>query len=306
MRESNQVSPRVIVTGASGFIGSGLVSTLGPGRSSILSVRDDGWPARLGKIRFEGTTLVHLGGRAHLAGTDATGIDNDNCARTLSLARLTQSRGLKRFVFVSSVKVHGDSSLRPFTETDPLLPEDAYARAKRDAETGLARIAQATGLEVVVLRPPVVYGPGVRGNFLSLLELASSPWPLPFASLGNRRSLVSRANLVSVIETCIAHPQAPGLTFLVSDGAPVSMAQLVTTMRAAMGRSPGMFRFPAAGLRALATLAGRRDAVSKVIDSLEVDASRLRSILGWQPVQGFEEAIGETVRWFGSSGAPRE
>jgi nucleoside-diphosphate-sugar epimerase len=300
------VSPGVIVTGASGFIGSGLMSKLGPSRATALSVREADWATRAGALRLEDATLVHLGGRAHHAGADAAVVHRDNCVKTLALAELAQTRGLKRFVFVSSVKVHGESSLlRPCVESDVPAPADAYGRAKRDAEAGLARIARATGLEVVVLRPPLVYGPGVRGNFLSLLRLAGCRWPLPFASLGNRRSIVNRDNLVSAIEACIAHPQAAGRTFLVADGPPVSTAQLVTAIRAAMGRPAGLFAFPATGLRALALLAGRGGEARRLTDSLEIDDSLLRSTLGWQPAKGFEEAIGETARWFLSSGAAR-
>lgn len=300
------MSPAVIVTGAGGFIGSGLVSKLGAGGASALSVRDADWPARLAPLPVEGATLVHLGGRAHQSGADAAAIDNDNRAKTLALAELARSRGLARFIFVSSVKVHGEASpLRPLTERDVPAPVDAYARAKRDAEVGLARIAEATGLEVVILRPPLVYGPGVRGNFLSLLQLADRRWPLPFASLANRRSLVSRANLVAAIEACITHPEAAGRIFLVADGAPVSTAQLVAAIRAAMGRPPGLFAFPAAGLRAIAALTGRGSEAGRLAQSLEVDDSCLRSTLGWQPVQQFDAAIGEAVRWFQSTKTSR-
>jgi nucleoside-diphosphate-sugar epimerase len=300
------VNPAVIVTGANGFIGTGLMSKLGPLRATALSVRETDWAKRAGALRFEDATLVHLGGRAHQAGVDAAAVHQDNCVKTLALAEFAQSRGLKRFVFVSSVKVHGESSrARPLVESDVPAPADAYGRAKRDAEAGLARIARATGLELVVLRPPLVYGPGVRGNFLSLLQLASRRWPLPFALLRNRRSLVNRDNLVSAIEACIVHPRAAGRTFLVAGGPPVSTAQLVTAIRSAMKRPAGLFAFPATGLRALAWLAGRAGEARRLTESLEIDDSLLRSTLDWQPAQGFEDAIGETVRWFLSTRAAR-
>jgi nucleoside-diphosphate-sugar epimerase len=289
----------VVVSGAGGFIGSALMARLGPDRASALSVRGPGWRALAERCSFDGGTLVHLGGRAHASDSDPAGIHADNCEKSLALAGLARSRGLKRMVFVSTAKVHGESSRgRPYTEQDMPEPADAYAIAKRDAETGLARIAAATGLEIVVLRPPLVYGPGVRGNFLALLDLAARGWPLPFASCENRRSLVSVANLVAAIESCVSHPAAAGETFLVADGPPVSTAQLVSAIRSAMGRGPGLFAFPASILRILAALAGKGDAARRLTESLEIDDSRLRRTLGWQPVQQFREGIAETVAWY--------
>jgi UDP-glucose 4-epimerase len=296
----------VVVTGASGFIGSKLMSRLGANRASALSVRGSAWRESAGSCNFEGATLVHLGGRAHAANSDAAGIHADNCEKTLALAELAGARGLKRIVFVSSAKVHGESSRgRPFTEQDLPEPVDAYAIAKRDAEAGLARLASATGLEVVVLRPPLVYGPGVRGNFLSALDLAAGRWPLPFASLENRRSLLGLANLLSAIEACIAHPAAAGQTFLVADGPPVSTAQILAAIRIAMGRSPGLFAFPVSGLRAIAKLAGKGGQGRRLTESLEIDDRHLRRTLGWQPVQQFGDGIAETVAWYvtGKAGA---
>jgi nucleoside-diphosphate-sugar epimerase len=296
------MNPAVVVTGASGFIGTAVLARLGAGRARALSVRGPDWRACAGHVAFDGATLVHLGGRAHAAGADAAGIHADNCGKSLALAELARARGLKRMVFVSSAKVHGESSrAHAFTEQDVPAPADAYAIAKRDAETGLAGLAAATGLELVVLRPPLVYGPGVRGNLLSLLGLAASGWPLPFASLDNQRSLLGLANLAGAIEACIAHPAAAGQTFLVCDGAPVSTAQLVAAMRSAMGRAPGLFAFPGAWLRALGTLAGRRGQADRLTRSMQVDDSHLRRTLGWHPTQEFEAGVAEMAAWYAAA-----
>jgi nucleoside-diphosphate-sugar epimerase len=188
---------------------------------------------------------------------------------------------VKRFVFVSSVKVNGERGL--YTEADPPAPEDAYGISKHEAEVALRVIAKDTGMEVVIIRPPLVYGPGVRANFLALMRAVSRGIPLPLGAIDNRRSLVALSNLVDFIVACIVDPAAANETFLVSDGEDLSTADLIRRLAGAMGRPARLFPVPESVLNLGAALVGRRDIAQRLLGTLQVDISKARRLLGWEP-----------------------
>jgi nucleoside-diphosphate-sugar epimerase len=247
--------------------------------------------------------VLHLAGRAHimreLAADPERAFWRANVEATRHLAALAVAAGVRRFVFLSSVKVSGEQTGgEPFTEADRPAPQDAYGRSKAAAEAALREIATNTGLEVAIIRPPLIYGPGVRANFLRLLGLAASGLPLPLASVHNRRSLVGVWNLCDLIVACATHPAAAGETFLVSDQHDLSTPDLIRTVARALGRPARLFPFPVAVLRAAARVVGRGDEVDRLVGSLQVDSTKATRLLDWSPRVGVEEGLRRTSAWY--------
>lgn len=218
-----------------------------------------------------------------------------NTDGTLNLARQAAQAGVRRFVFVSSIKVNGEGRAAAYLETDAPAPQDPYAISKWEAEQGLQRIARETGLEVVVLRPPLVYGPGVKANFLQLMQAVQRGWPLPLGAIHNRRSLLFLGNFVDAIRLCVVHPDAAGQTFLLDDGGPVSTPELIRALAHAMGRPARLLAVPAGVLELAGMLLGKRAAVGRLAGSLYADSSRIRSRLEWAPPYSMEAGLAATV-----------
>jgi len=307
----------IFVSGASGFVGRNLADALiargltvrraeraaDEGGASAAVIGDIGpttdWSGALTGI----DTVVHLAARVHVMRDEAAdpleAFRAVNVEGTRQLAMQAASAGVRRLVFLSSVKVNGEATAgHAFTEQDAPHPEDPYGISKREAEDTLREIATRTGLEVVILRPPLVYGPGVKANFLRLLRWVDRGIPLPLASVNNRRSLVCVGNLVDAIVKCLEHPAAAGETFLVDDGEPVSTAQLLREIGFALDRPARLLPMPPAALRVAATLVGRGDDAARLLGDLVVDGSHLRRTLGWQPPFTRQEGLAATAAWF--------
>ncbi|MEA3195342.1 MAG: UDP-N-acetyl-alpha-D-quinovosamine dehydrogenase [Betaproteobacteria bacterium] len=275
---------RALVTGATGFVGRALCAEL----------RDSGWQVVAGDQRqpgWEGAlqgvdALVHLAAVVHTRGSEAH-YRQVNVEATERLALAAKRAGVRRLVFVSTIKVNGEETPvdRPFRAADAPAPQDAYARSKWQAEQ---RLAGVSGLEVVVVRPPLVYGPGVRANFRRLLQLVDTGVPLPFASIRNRRSLIYVGNLAALLRRCAEHPRAAGATLLAADGEDVSTPDLVQRMGAALGRPARLLPFPAFLLP------------SRLTGSLTVDATETGERLEWQPPYPVDEGLARTVAWYRS------
>jgi nucleoside-diphosphate-sugar epimerase len=292
----------VLVTGADGFIGRVACTELAKRGSSVTAATrangslEHGWPMQGIDV------VVHLAGIAHeLAGQNAEETYRAlNCAATERLARAAAAAGAKRFVFMSTIKVNGEATLpgRPFRASDTPAPQDRYARSKWCAEQALARVAADTGLEIVVLRPPLVYGPGVRANFLRLVRVVARGWPLPLGAIDNRRSLVYVGNLADVIVLAASSSAAAGKTLLVSDGADLSTPQLVREIGHALGVAARLVPVPMAALKLAGALMGKRSEVEKLVESLTVDISETRGTLGWQPPHTPAQGLAATVQWW--------
>jgi nucleoside-diphosphate-sugar epimerase len=216
-----------------------------------------------------------------------------NVDGTLNLARQAAAAGVKRFVFISSVKVNGESTAlgRAFTEADLANPQDAYGQSKHEGEQGLRQLSVDTGMEVVVIRPPLVYRPGVKANFAALMRAVQRGWPLPLGAVHNQRSFVALSNLVDFIVTCITHPQAANQTFLVSDGQDLSTTELVRGMAQVAGVPARLLPVPVWALQAGASLLGKGDVVQRLCGNLQVDISKARNLLGWVPPVSAEEGL---------------
>jgi nucleoside-diphosphate-sugar epimerase len=224
-----------------------------------------------------------------------------NVAGTERLAWAAAAVGVRRIIYVSSVKVNGESTKgKPFDEEDPPDPGDPYAVSKWEAEQKLRQISKETGLEVVVLRPPLVYGPGVKANFLSLMKLVDRGLPLPLGSVVNRRSLLYVGNLADAITACVVHPEAPGDIFLLSDGEDISTPDLAHRLAGLLERPARLLPVSPVLLRAGGRLSGRSELVERLLGSLEVDGGKFRRALGWRPPYTLEEGLKETARWFRS------
>lgn len=290
---------RILVTGAAGFVGTALCSRLrGDGATVVAVVRSaqDGAHA-LGSLDA-GTdfgaplagvdTVVHLAARVHVMNdvvADQLGAYRAaNVDTTLALARQAAARGVRRFVFVSSLKVNGEASAAaPFNAEDVAAPADPYGQSKHEAECALRALAATSTMELVIVRPPLVYGPGVKANFLRLMELVRRGVPLPLASVDNRRSMVALDNLVDLLTVCCSHPNAAGHTFMVSDGHDLSSAQLVRLIATAMQRPARLLPVPPALLRAGATALGKAALAQRLLDSLQVDIAATCRTLAWTP-----------------------
>jgi nucleoside-diphosphate-sugar epimerase len=241
--------------------------------------------------------VVHLAARVHVM-NDAVPdplaeFRAANVELTVHLARQAAQAGVHRFIFISSVKVNGEETAadRPFTANDTPQPQDPYGVSKMEAEQALRSLAAQIGLEVVIIRPPLVYGPGVKANFAALMRAVQRGWPLPLGTVRNQRSLVALDNLVDFIITCITHPQAANQTFLVSDGQDISTTELVRGMARAAGVPARLLPVPVWVLQAGAALLGKGDAVQRLCGNLQVDISKARRLLGWVPPISVDEGL---------------
>lgn len=307
---------RVLVTGANGFVGRELCRYLlerndrvrGAVRKSGTSLFPGVEPAVVGEIGGDTDwtsalrgmeAVVHLAARVHvMRDAEVNPLKVYRAVNThgaLNLARQAAQSGVKRFIYLSTIKVNGEGRASPYVEADSPDPIDPYAVSKLEAEHGLHRIARETGMEVVILRPPLVYGPGVRANFLRLMETVRKGWPLPLGAIRNRRSLLYLGNLVDAIRVCIEHPAAAGQTFLLDDGRPVSTPELIRAVAHAMGRPAHLVAVPVGMLEFAGALLGRRAAVTRLTGSLWVDSALIRSRLGWTPPYSMAEGLAETV-----------
>lgn len=310
----------LLVTGASGFIGRALAAeSIRRGLHVRGTMRSFGElssgvePCILGAINGETdwrrafsdvNVVIHLAARVHVMNDRVhdplIAFREINTLGTLNLARQASDVGVRRFVYVSSVKVNGEGTLlgKPYRPDDLPAPEDAYGISKREAEDGLRWLALETGMEVVIIRSPLVYGPGVKANFLSMMRWLYCGVPLPFGAIPNKRSFVGLDNLVDLIVTCIDHPAAANQTFLVSDGEDLSTADLLRRMGLALGKSVRLLPVPVFILQAGAALFGQRALAQRLCSSLQVDISKTRSLLDWSPPVSVDEGLRRTARMF--------
>lgn len=309
---------RVLITGANGFLGWALSQYLAERFSLVLAVRsaDSVVPAAPAEVVAVGDisaatgwskalagvdTLVHCAARAHVM-NDAS-VDSleeyrkVNVSGTRALVQQAAEAGVRRFVFVSSIKVNGESTTgrTAYTAEQPAAPEDAYGQSKHEAEQMLAQECAAAGMELVIIRPPLLYGPGVKANFRSLCRLAAKPLPLPFGAIQNHRSMLYVGNLCHFIETCVTHPDAANQTFVIADGQDVSLRELLTLIRRAMGRGPGLLPVPAGLFRLAGRMTGKQLLVDRLVGDLQVDTRKACEMLGWQAPFSVEEGIAKTV-----------
>lgn len=264
---------------------------------------DTDWTAALRNVE----QVVHLASRVHVMNDKSSDSLADfrrvNVEGTSALARQAAADGAKRFVFLSSVKVNGEftEAGHPFTADDAPAPEDSYSVSKYEAEQLLRQIAAETGMEVVIIRPPLVYGPGVKANFESMMRCLARGVPLPLAAVtNNRRSLVALDNLVGLIVTCLNHPAAANQTFLVSDGKDLSTAQLLKRMGAAIGQPARLFYLPPTLLKLGASVLNRPGIYQRLCGSLQLDIAKTRQLLGWAPPVSVDEGLRRAAEGFRS------
>lgn len=330
---------RVLVTGANGFIGQALCRALIKSGHSIRCVVRAGTPNRnIGNSHTHGEAVnlsaaetrealetisigdigpdtdwsealtgieavVHLAARVHVlkerARNPMAEFRQVNVAGTERLARMAALAGVRRLVYVSSIKVNGEHTHEvSFTEADTPAPQDAYGLSKWEAEQALLKIAEETGLEVVIVRPPLVYGPGVGANFLRMMDWVNRGLPLPLGAIHNSRSLVYLGNLVDALITCVVHPHAAGKIFLIGDGEDVSTPELIRRLAEAMGRHPHLIPFPPTLLRIAGLLTGKSAEIERLLGSLRVDSARIRRELEWTPTFSMAQGLRETASWY--------
>lgn len=315
---------RVAVTGASGFVGQAVMTGLLSCQHDVHAVvrsldmnalylarkiqtfsvgdigKDTDWRDALAEV----DCVVHCAARAHvmneievdaLAAYRAVNVDGTRC-----LAEQAAEAGVRRLVYLSSIKVNGEQTVPgdSFVSSGNLLPEGPYGISKWEAEQGLREVAAQTGLEVVIIRPPLVYGPRVKGNFLSILNWLNRGVPLPLGAIYNKRSLVGVDNLVDLIVTCIKHPAAANQTFLVSDGEDVSSTELLYRLCAALGKPAHLLPVPASLLQFAASLAGKQDIAQRLLGNLQVDISMTKETLDWEPQHSVDEGFQKTAQWY--------
>lgn len=313
----------ILITGANGFVGSALCHKLlesgftvregvrcperlpSYGRSSSsewVVLHDRSTETETRRALHDVQTVVHLAARVHVLSERMSDPISEfrqiNRVWTEQLARLAASQGVRRFVYLSSIKVNGEQSVRPFTERDPPKPQDPYGVSKWEAEQILARISNQTGMETVIVRSPLVYGPGVRGNFLELLKAIRRGIPLPLGLVQNHRSLIYRGNLVDALMRCVTDRRAAGQTYLVSDGDDLSTPELIRRLGLAMGKSTRLWPVSGRILRFLGRLVNQSGAIERLTGSLQVDISKIRLELQWRPTFSVDFGLAETADWF--------
>lgn len=308
------------ITGASGFVGQATLDAAPPEVSVHAVVRHRAEPSEARSVRIRDLVtadwkplledveaVIHLAARVHVMRDDAADplaeFRRVNVEGTRRLAEAAAEAGVRRFVFVSTVKVHGEMTRgEPFRPDSQLRPADPYATSKAEAEEVVRGIEARTGLGVTIVRAPLVYGPGVRANFLGLMRMVDRGIPLPFGRVENRRSLVYVGNLADLLIRCATADEAVGATFLVSDGESLSTPELVRSIGRSLGRPARLLPVPSSFLRVAGRVTGQTDRVDRLLGSLEVDDSALRDGLGWRPPVSFEEGLAETAGWYRRSG----
>jgi nucleoside-diphosphate-sugar epimerase len=310
----------LLLTGGTGFIGQALIERLLSDGcyqpavairrrvvdfpSGVLSVQvgdlslNTDWSVALAGARV----VIHAAARAHVLSETADDplaeFRQVNVSGTLALAQQAVQAGVKRFIFISSIGVNGNQSSRPFTVDDMPNPIEPYAVSKYEAELGLRQLAAETGMEVVIIRPPLVYGPNAPGNFGRLIKTVNKGLPLPLGAIQNRRSLVALDNLVDLIVTCIDHPAAANQTLLVSDGEDLSTTELLRRMGTALGKPARLLPVPSWLLETGAALLGKQALSQRLCGSLQVDIGKTRELLNWTPPVSVDEALRKTAKHF--------
>jgi nucleoside-diphosphate-sugar epimerase len=308
---------KILLTGATGFVGSRLTERLRENKTFDLSIAvrralviTHGHAITVGEI--DGTTdwssalkgrqvVIHAAARAHIMkekfADPLAEYRKVNVDGTLNLARQAAAVGVKRFIFISSIKVNGEKT-RPgqaFFADDIPAPEDYFGVSKTEAEQGMVELAKESNMEIVIIRPTLVYGPHVGGNFATLIKAVQKDWPLPLGSIDNKRSLVALDNLVDLISTCVDHPQAANQVFLAADGDDLSTTELLQRLAYAMGRTSRLIRFPAVLLNLGAMLLGKKAMADRLLGSMQVDISKSADLLGWEPPltveTGFQQCV---------------
>jgi nucleoside-diphosphate-sugar epimerase len=308
---------RVIITGASGFVGQNVIARAKsqgmdiravlrktgelPSSAKSILVEEISGSTNWGNSLCSADAVIHLAARVHVMKEDSSDPLHEfrkvNVAGTEHLARSAAASGVKRLVYVSSIKVNGEStdSISAFSETDAPSPQDPYGVSKWEAELALQRVAQETGLEVVIVRPPLVYGKGVKGNFAQMLKVLAKGIPLPLAAVHNLRSLIYVENLADALLVCVTHPAAAGHTYLVSDGEDVSTPDLLRQLGEAMGHPARLLPCPPVLLTLLARLVGKSAQIERLAGSLRVDSGKIRRELGWRPPYTMQEGLRKTI-----------
>jgi UDP-glucose 4-epimerase len=313
---------RVLLTGATGFVGRAVLERLSAlaNLELVASVRKPAseFAGGVTNIQVAGLeadtdwhqalettgTVIHCAARVHVMNDQSSDplaeFRQVNVAGTLNLARQAAAAGVRRFIFLSSIKVSGEGTApgAAYKADDVPAPMDPYGISKMEAEQGLRALAAETGMEVVIIRPVLVYGPGVKANFLSMMRWLNKGVPLPFGAIYNKRSLVALDNLVDLIVTCIDHPAAANQTFLVSDGEDLSTSELLRRMGVALGKSARLLPVPSGLLAQGARLLGKEALAQRLCGSLQVDISKTRELLGWTPPVSVDEALGKTAKYF--------
>lgn len=304
---------KVLLTGATGFVGRRLAESLEglPDKELTCAVRRSGAVNRGREALFNGLdagtdwssavagqqVVIHAAARAHIMKDELTDplaeYRRVNVEGTLNLARQAIDAGVRRFIYISSIKVNGERTFEgnAFSEDDEPAPEDPYGISKMEAEQALQRLAAGAGMELVIIRPPLVYGPGVKGNFATMVKIVEKGLPLPLGAVHNKRSLVALDNLVDLIVTCIDHPAATGQVFLAGDGEDISTTELLCGIGKAMGKPARLVPVPAGALMFGAGLLGKKPVAQRVMGSLQVDISKARKLLGWEPPLSVEEGL---------------
>lgn len=312
---------RIALTGANGFIGSALCRDLTERGHDVVAVVRGRVPVDAPKVVVIGDiasacdwrtvlagcdAVVHLAGRVHVsrhANTPLTPYQRVNRDGSVELARQAADVGVLRFIFMSTILVNGSHSDRPFSVHDKPAPREPYAISKYEAECALSEVSARTNMELVIVRPPLVYGPEVRANFLKLLRLAGSGLPLPLAGIDGVRSLIGIWNLNDLLIRCLQHPAAAGRVILASDGEDISLPELIRHLARAMGRPCRMFSTPQAVLRTIAGGLGARPVLDKLCASLRIDISETQTLLGWNPPVSLREGLTRTAQWYATGRA---
>ncbi|HBT32533.1 MAG TPA: NAD-dependent dehydratase [Pusillimonas sp.] len=307
----------ILITGATGMVGHALYShlkssghdvvgtTRGNHNSDMVAVDElhsaTDWNPVLNKP-FD--ACVHLAARVHVMSDKTNNAEeayqSTNTAGTLQLAQQCATHGVKRFIFISTVKVMGEGRPEPYQATDPAQPQDPYSRSKWMAEQGLWEISKETGMEVVILRPPLVYGPNMKGNLLSLFRLIERGVPLPFGAIRNSRSLIYTGNLIGAIEACLVHPKAVGQIFLVSDNEDTSTPELIRKIARALEKRCHLLPIPSQLFSWAGKILGREAMVNRLTGSLSVNTQPIRNVLNWTPPYTAEEGLRLTAKWYRS------